>query len=160
RIRIIDTSTAELYVDGILTATTIEYATSSSRNIQFYLQSAGDAAVMRVYRVYFATSAKGAPPENGLYTGQWESEVVSLSAAGIGGCCVLDGSARGSGGATGAASVYGEARLSIDGVEQEWVSIDYGFAIPGLDPRDNVENVRAQFRITLQPLGPGAIPYR
>src|SRR5690606_19302876 len=159
RIRIIDTSTAELYVDGILTATTIEYATSSSRNIQFYLQSAGDAAVMRVYRVYFATSDKGAPPENGLYSGQWASEVVSLSASGIVGSSLLDLSASYSGEDIDDANLYIEAKLIIDGVEQDWVSFDYDLAIPGLDPGDNVENVEVQFRITLQTLDPGAITY-
>src|SRR5690606_16510202 len=35
----------------------------------------------------------------------------------------------------------------------------YDLAIPGLDPGDNVENVGAQFRITLQTLDPGAITY-
>jgi len=159
RIRIIGTSTAELYVDGALTATTIEYATSSSQNIQFYLQSAGDASVMRVYRVYFAPSDKGAPPENGLYTGQWESEVVSLSAARTVGTSLLDASASYSGEDIDDANLYIEAKLIIDGIEQDWVSFDYDLAIPGLNPGDNVENVEVQFRITLQTLDPGAITY-
>src|SRR5690606_12784139 len=59
RIRIIDTSTAELYIDGALTQATVDYTTSSSQNIQFYIQNAGEASVMRVYRVYFAASDKG-----------------------------------------------------------------------------------------------------
>src|SRR5690606_42047854 len=54
RIRIIDASTAMLYMDGELVDTTIQYVTSSNPNIQFYLQSAGDSGVMRIYRVYFA----------------------------------------------------------------------------------------------------------
>lgn len=159
RIRIIDTSTAELYMDGVLTPTTIEYATSTSTNIQFYLQNAGDSGVMRVYRVYFATSDKGAPPENGLYTGQWESEVVSLSAARTFGSSLLDMSASYSGENIDDANLYVEAKLIIDGVEQDWVSFDYDLEIPGLNPGDNVEDVEAQFRITLQTLDPGAITY-
>src|SRR5690606_17584132 len=97
RIRIIDASTALLYMDGELVDTTIQYTTSSNPNIQFYLQNAGDSGVMRIYRVYFAGTDKGAPPENGLYTGQWESEVVSLSAARTVGSSLLDASASYSG---------------------------------------------------------------
>src|SRR5690606_16747521 len=50
RIRIIDASTAMLYMDGELVDTTIQYTTSSNPNIQFYLQNAGDSGVMRIYR--------------------------------------------------------------------------------------------------------------
>src|SRR5690606_34041705 len=159
RIRIIDASTAMLYMDGELVDTTIQYTTSSNPNIQFYLQSAGDSGVMRIYRVYFAGTDKGAPPENGLYTGQWKSEVVSLSAAGTVESSLLDLSASYSGEDIDDADLYVEARLIIDGVEQDWVSFDYDLAIPGLDPGDNVEDVGAQFRITLQTLDPGAITY-
>src|SRR5690606_37186035 len=42
RFRIIDTSTAELYIDGALTQATVDYTTSSSQNIQFYIQNAGE----------------------------------------------------------------------------------------------------------------------
>src|SRR5690606_19737765 len=104
---------------------TIQYVTSSNPNIQFYLQSTGDSGVMRIYRVYFAGTDKGAPPENGLYTGQWESEVVSLSAAGTVGSSLLDLSASYSGEDIDDANLYIEAKLIIDGIEQDWVSFDY-----------------------------------
>src|SRR5690606_26948749 len=72
---------------------------------------------------------------------------------------LLDLSASYSGEDIDDANLYIEAKLIIDGVEQDWVSFDYDLAIPGLDPGDNVENVEVQFRITLQTLDPGAITY-
>src|SRR5690606_30935806 len=122
-------------------------------------QNAGDSGVMRMYRVYFAGTDKGAPPENGLYTGQWESEVVSLSAARTVGSSLLDASASDSGEDIDDANLYIEAKLIIDGIEQDFVCIDYDLAIPVLTPGDNVESVEVQFRITLQALDPGAITY-
>src|SRR5690606_34686762 len=98
-------------------------------------------------------------PENGLYTGQWESEVVSLSAAGIVGSSLLDLSASYSGEDIDDANLYVEARLIIDGVEQDCVSFDYDLAIPGLDAGGNIENVGDHFRIMLTTLDPGVIIY-
>src|SRR5690606_1239725 len=159
RIRIIDTSTAELYIDGALTQATVDYTTSSSQNIQFYIQNAGEASVMRVYRVYFAASDKGAPPTDGLYSGAWESETFDLSAVKIVNTNSVNITGSYSGESVDDADLFIEANLIINGVEQGWVSINPDLTVPWLAKGTNVGNTEIKFRLTQRTADPGAVSY-
>lgn len=156
RIRIIDTMTAELYVNGVLTPATIEYTTSTSSNVQFYIQNPGESSVMRIYRVYFSTTDKGAPPTDGFYTGMWESEAVDLSAVKIVNTNSINATASYSGENIDDTDLFVEVNLIVDGEEQGWISVNPDLTVPGLDKGTNVENAAIKFRVTLRTMDPGA----
>jgi len=167
RIRIIDTSTAELYVDGTLTATTIEYTTSTSQNIQFYIQNAGESSVMRIYFVFFAGTDLGPPPAGNWYDGVWETSYISLSQVGNVGLATLRWFYEYTYFNIDDSGISIDYQLKVDGIEQGWKTLfndptqegEKIQEIPDLPKGTNVATTEIKLRVTLRTRSPFDFPY-
>lgn len=160
-------ASAQLYIDGTPTPTTVETPSSTTRNLQFYLQNAGDSAVMRLYRVFFIVDEDLGPPNSGhWHVGTWETPYFSLSSVGSIQNAILNWAYYYTSDSLDDAGISIEYRLRIGSSEQQWVTIfnnatqqgENSASITGLVGAD-ASNISIKLRITLRTRCPYDFPF-